>query len=285
MGRMVRFVGLALAACWTVGCGADVTVEFDPNPAIPGQPVEIRVTVENTHDCVLSGASAQVVVFPEGSNPNIPLAQQAVTSGLFELEGSAEEICEFFDNPTLTLCEFLLSDEVQSLPGEFEVCCEFPEFADENEQICDGNDATLLDDERLREIGRERLRALGVPVDVLLPATSLATTSSTMHQCILLGEGPEGAGFECDFGDIPAGGTAIATGTFTPSAAGRYFGLAFVSGAADCAQIGIASGGTGCAPLSVSGATMAPAMSPAALLATALGLVGVGVWARRRRRS
>jgi len=284
MGRMVRFAGLALAVCWTVGCGANVTVEFDPNPAIPGQPVEISITVENTNECELTGATAQVIVFPEGS-PSIPLAQQAVTSGLLELDGEPEAICEFFDNPTLSLCELLLEEETQALPGEFEACCEFPEFADENEQICGGNDATLLDQDRLREIGVARLRALGLPVDLLLPPASSATTASMMHQCMLLGEGPEGAGFECDLGNIPATGTAVATGTFNPSSDGKYFAIAYVTGTADCADIGIAAGGTGCSSLLISGSTMAPAMSPAALVATALGLIGVGMWSRRRRRS
>jgi hypothetical protein len=260
-----------------VGCGANVTVEISPNPAVPGQPVEVTVTVENTLECQMDDVLAQVFIVAEG----FEMPDPATTSG-FAGSDDLAGFCEILADPTLLLCELS-----QDLNGEFPLdlagpCCEMPEFSQNNPELCATGTATLPFGDAVRDVIIARARALGLPVDEILADQSGAATSGTTTNCSVITEEPGFALLGCDFGDIPAGATATGVGSFTPTLPGQYYAFVFAEADATCAD-GTFPGGTDCAPFAVGLSTMAPAMSPIGLVALALALIAIGVLAIRFR--
>lgn len=266
-----------IAGLAIVGCSANVTVETQPNPAVPGQPVTITLTVENPQPCPLTGAEATLLVLAEESP--FAVSGDALTSGRATPGSDLELFCDALNDPAETLCAELTDPDIPSeLSG---LCCDLPEFAAANPELCDPV-ATTPSEDSIREAIIEKARELGLPVDKILGAGSgVAATSGSTVECMVLTEEDDGAFFECILGDIPANGSVTATATFTPGIAGRYFSLALVQGDSDCATN---DGGTGCGPFLVGASAMAPATSPAGLAALIFGLIGIGGWAIRARR-
>lgn len=268
----------AISAMAIVGCSANVTVETQPNPAVPGQPVTVTVTVENPQACPLTDAVATLLVIAEGASPS-GMSANALTSGSATPVSELDLICDALNDPTLILCELDVNGELP--PDVPSLCCEDPDFAEENPEFCDPAATTPAED-RIREAIIQKARDLGFPVDAILGAGSgQAATSGATIECTVLTESEDSAYFECSLGDIPANSSVTATATFTPGLSGRYFSFAFVDGVSDCTD---GDGGTGCGPFLVGASAMAPATSPAGLAALIFGLIGIGGWAIRARR-
>ena len=277
-------ISMTVCLLATVGCTANVSVETQPDPAAVGQPVEVSVRVDNPLECPLTDAFVILAVVSE----NAPITADndlAVTSGFLGGEDGLDLFCEILNDPTLALCEALvdggLNGEVP--PDVPDFCCEDMVFAENNPELCETAQASTPSVDGVRDAIVERARSLGLPVDEILAARAQATTSGMATQCTLLFEEEFGAFFECALGDIPAGGSATAVGTFTPTIPGRYYSLVFVEGDSACAN-GNLPGGTACGISAVTASTMAPAASPGGLVALTLGLIAVGAVAIRLRR-
>lgn len=277
--RMAMRTILALVMLAAIGCGANVTVSTTPNPAAPGQPVEVRVSAENTFECEMENVLAQVLLVAEAAQVPSP----ATTSGI-TVADDLEGFCEILRDPTLLLCEISGDVNGEFPPDLAEPCCEIPAFAENNPDLCNPVVATLPFDEAVREAVIARARALGLPVDQALAAQSQAATSGMTADCMVVVEEPGFAILTCDLGNIAAGATAVGVGTFTPTLPGQYYAFAFVDAETASCDEDEFPGGTTCEEFAVGGSTMAPAMSPLGLLAVALGLIAVGAVAIRARR-